>query len=118
MCDEILKQAVEGISDLITTPGTIGNIDFADIRAVMENSGSALMGVGTASGEKRAEEAARLQSIPHFSISLFMEQRVCSSLLLELMTSLCLKFRTPPRWLPTLLILQQKLFSELLTMQN
>ena len=59
MCDEILKQAVEGISDLITTPGTIGNIDFADIRAVMENSGSALMGIGTGTGEKRAEDAAR-----------------------------------------------------------
>ncbi len=59
MCDEILKQAVEGISDLITTPGTIGNIDFADIRAVLENAGSALMGIGTASGEKRAEEAAK-----------------------------------------------------------
>ncbi|MDD5153033.1 MAG: cell division protein FtsZ [Candidatus Pacebacteria bacterium] len=59
MCDEVLKQAVEGISDLITTPGII-NIDFADIRAVMENTGSALMGVGTATGEKRAEEAARL----------------------------------------------------------
>ena len=60
MCDEILKQAVEGISDLITTPGVIGNIDFADIRAVLENAGSALMGIGTASGEKRAEEAARM----------------------------------------------------------
>lgn len=60
MCDEILKQAVEGISDLITTPGVVGNIDFADIRAVLENAGSALMGVGTASGEKRAEEAARM----------------------------------------------------------
>ena len=59
MCDEILKSAVEGISDLITTPGII-NIDFADIRAVMENAGSALMGIGCASGEKRAEEAARL----------------------------------------------------------
>ncbi|HYC34135.1 MAG TPA: cell division protein FtsZ [Candidatus Paceibacterota bacterium] len=59
MCDEILRQAVEGISDLITTPGTIGNIDFADIRAVLENAGSALMGIGTASGEKRAEEAAK-----------------------------------------------------------
>jgi cell division protein FtsZ len=59
MCDEILKQAVEGISDLITTPGTIGNIDFADIRAVMENSGSALMGVGTGTGDKRAEDAAK-----------------------------------------------------------
>jgi cell division protein FtsZ len=59
MCDEVLKQAVEGISELITMPGTVGNIDFADIRAVLENAGSALMGIGTASGEKRAEEAAR-----------------------------------------------------------
>lgn len=59
MCDDVLKQAVEGISDLITTPGVI-NIDFADIRAVMENAGPALMGVGSASGEKRAEEAARM----------------------------------------------------------
>lgn len=58
MCDDVLKQAVEGISDLITIPGNI-NIDFADIRAVMENAGSALMGIGVASGEKRAEEAAR-----------------------------------------------------------
>ncbi len=58
MCDDILRQAVEGISDLITTPGII-NVDFADIRAVMENAGSALMGVGMASGDKRAEEAAR-----------------------------------------------------------
>lgn len=59
MCDEVLKQAVEGISDLITTPGVVGNIDFADIRAVLENAGSALMGVGTASGENRASEAAK-----------------------------------------------------------
>ncbi|MDD5318270.1 MAG: cell division protein FtsZ [Candidatus Pacebacteria bacterium] len=58
MCDEILKQAVEGISDLITTPGII-NIDFADIRSIMQNAGAALMGIGTASGEKRAEEAAK-----------------------------------------------------------
>ncbi len=59
MCDEVLKQAVEGISDLITTPGTIGNIDFADIRAVLENAGSALMGIGYASGENRATDAAK-----------------------------------------------------------
>ena len=59
MSDDILKQAVEGISDLITMPGII-NIDFADIRAVLENAGSALMGIGTASGEKRAEEAAKM----------------------------------------------------------
>ncbi len=58
MCDDILKQAVEGISDLITMPGII-NVDFADIRSVMENAGSALMGIGTSTGEKRSEEAAR-----------------------------------------------------------
>lgn len=57
MCDEILRQAVEGISELITTPGII-NIDFADIKAVMSDAGSAFMGIGTASGENRAEEAA------------------------------------------------------------
>ncbi len=59
ICDDVLKNAVEGISELITTPGII-NVDFADIRSVMENTGSALMGIGTSSGEKRAEEAARL----------------------------------------------------------
>lgn len=58
-CDNILKQAVEGISDLITMPGII-NVDFADIRSVMENAGSALMGVGVSSGEKRSEEAAKM----------------------------------------------------------
>lgn len=59
MCDDILKQAVEGISDLITTTGII-NVDFADVRTIMHNAGSALMGIGTAIGEKRAETAARL----------------------------------------------------------
>jgi len=58
MCDDILKQAVEGISDLITTTGII-NVDFADVRAIMHNAGSALMGIGTAIGEHRAEMAAR-----------------------------------------------------------
>jgi cell division protein FtsZ len=59
ICDDVLRQAVEGISDLITTPGTI-NIDFADIKAILENAGSALMGIGRATGEKRAEEAAKM----------------------------------------------------------
>jgi cell division protein FtsZ len=59
MSDEVLKQAVEGISELITTPGTVGNIDFADIRAVLENAGSALMGIGTGTGENRAVDAAK-----------------------------------------------------------
>ena len=58
MCDEILRQAVEGISDLITTPGII-NVDFADIRAIMSNTGSALMGIGRSAGENRAVEAAK-----------------------------------------------------------
>jgi cell division protein FtsZ len=58
MCDDILKQAVEGISDLITTTGII-NVDFADVRTIMHNAGSALMGIGTAIGEHRAEVAAR-----------------------------------------------------------
>ncbi len=57
MCDEVLKQAVEGISELITTPGMI-NVDFADIKAVMSDAGSALMGVGTAAGEGRSQKAA------------------------------------------------------------
>lgn len=57
ICDEVLKQAVEAISELITTPGMI-NLDFADIKAVMSNAGSALMGVGIAGGEGRAEKAA------------------------------------------------------------
>lgn len=57
-CDEVLRQAVESISDLITTPGII-NVDFADIRAVLSNSGSALLGLGAASGDNRAVDAAR-----------------------------------------------------------
>ena len=56
-CDNVLRQAVEGISDLITTPGII-NVDFADIKAIMKDAGSALMGIGIASGEKRSEKAA------------------------------------------------------------
>ena len=59
MCDEVLRQAVEGISDLITVPGII-NVDIADVRAVMQNAGSALMGIGSASGEKRAWLLAQL----------------------------------------------------------
>lgn len=58
MCDDVLRQAVEGIADIITMPGIV-NVDFADIRSVMENAGSALMGIGTATGDNRATEAAR-----------------------------------------------------------
>jgi cell division protein FtsZ len=56
--DDILRQGVQGISDLIIIPGII-NVDFADVRTIMHDAGSALMGIGRASGENRAIEAAR-----------------------------------------------------------
>ncbi len=56
--DDVLRQGVQGISDLITKTGVV-NVDFADVRAIMQDSGSALMGIGIASGENRAIEAAR-----------------------------------------------------------
>ena len=54
-----LRQAVEGISDLITMPGII-NVDFADVKTIMQNAGSALMGIGYGQGEKGREEAAKM----------------------------------------------------------
>lgn len=58
IADDVLRQGVQSISDLVAIPGFI-NLDFADVRAVMANTGSALMGVGVASGETRAADAAR-----------------------------------------------------------
>src|SRR2546423_14963185 len=58
MADDILRQGVQGITDLITVPGLV-NLDFADVRTIMRQAGSALMGIGRASGENRAAEAAR-----------------------------------------------------------
>ena len=58
IADDILRQGVQGITDLITVPGIV-NLDFADVRTIMRDAGSALMGIGTASGENRAAEAAR-----------------------------------------------------------
>ena len=57
IADDVLRHGVQGICDLITNPGLI-NLDFADVRTVMKDSGSALMGIGYASGENRAKEAA------------------------------------------------------------
>jgi cell division protein FtsZ len=57
--DNVLRQGVQGITDLITIPGLI-NLDFADVRTIMTDAGSALMGIGTGSGEDRAAEAARI----------------------------------------------------------
>lgn len=56
--DDVLRQGVQGISEVITVPGLI-NVDFADVRAIMTNTGSALMGIGRASGENRAVDAAK-----------------------------------------------------------
>ncbi|MFH0829169.1 MAG: cell division protein FtsZ [Candidatus Kerfeldbacteria bacterium] len=56
--DDVLRQGVQGIAELITVPGLI-NVDFADVKAIMENQGSALMGIGQSSGENRAVEAAK-----------------------------------------------------------
>src|SRR5213082_1249979 len=59
MADDVLRQGVQGITDLITVPGLV-NLDFADVRTIMRDAGSALMGIGIASGENRAAEAARM----------------------------------------------------------
>src|SRR5690349_22454890 len=59
LADDVLRQGVQGITDLITIPGLV-NLDFADVRTIMNEAGSALMGIGSASGENRATEAARM----------------------------------------------------------
>ncbi|MFA0887528.1 MAG: cell division protein FtsZ [Synergistales bacterium] len=58
LADDVLRQAVQGVTDLIFRPGLV-NVDFADVRTVMSNAGSAIMGIGEAEGESRAESAAR-----------------------------------------------------------
>ena len=58
LADEVLRQGVQGITDLITIPGLV-NLDFADVRTIMTDAGSALMGIGEAEGESRAADAAR-----------------------------------------------------------
>jgi cell division protein FtsZ len=58
IADDILRQGVQGITDLITVPGIV-NLDFADVRTIMRDAGSALMGIGASTGENRAAEAAR-----------------------------------------------------------
>lgn len=70
VADDILRQAVQGISDIIVTPGLV-NVDFADLKAIMKGAGSALIGVGRAQGENRAVEAARAAiSSPLLEISI------------------------------------------------
>lgn len=68
--DDVLRQGVQGISELITVPGLI-NVDFADIKAIMQDAGSALMGIGEASGDNRAVNAAKMAiSSPLLDVSI------------------------------------------------
>ena len=98
MADDVLRQGVQGITDLITVPGII-NLDFADVRTIMRDTGTALMGIGVAAGENRAAEAA--------------EQAISSPLLDEVgrgrdrdpaatspaaRTWACSRSTRPPRW--------------------
>src|SRR5688572_27214565 len=78
--DDVLRHGVQGISDLITVPGLI-NLDFADVRAIMKDAGSALMGIGRASGQNRAAEAARIAtSSPLLEINIAGAQGVLFSI--------------------------------------
>jgi len=80
--DDVLRQGVQGISDIITMPGLI-NLDFADVRAIMKDAGSALMGIGRATGENRAVEAARQAIASGEDRAVEAAQKAISSPLLE-----------------------------------
>ena len=75
--DQVLMQGVSGITDLITTPGLI-NLDFADVKAVMSNAGSALMGIGSARGEDRARAASTRAAAASIALSCCATRRGCS----------------------------------------
>ncbi len=76
LCDEILRQAVQGISDLIVKPGII-NVDFADVKAIMSDSGFALFGVGVAEGENKTKRAANMAiNSPFLNFSIKGAQRI------------------------------------------
>ena len=102
LSDEVLKQAVEGISDLITTPGTIANIDFADIRAVLDNAGSALMELEQEVERSEQKMQQKPLSIPHLSIFQYLELEEFSSLSLEDSILQCSRSKTLLRSSPSL----------------
>ena len=78
--DDVLRQGVQGISELITIPGLI-NVDFADVKTIMRNTGSALMGIGTGTGEDRAAEAAKMAiSSPLLELSIDGAQGILFSI--------------------------------------
>ena len=78
VADDVLRQGVQGISDLIAVPGLI-NVDFADVKTIMTETGSALMGIGQSSGENRAVEAAKQAvSSPYWRHRLKVPRVFCS----------------------------------------
>jgi hypothetical protein len=102
IADDILRQAVQGISDLIIVPGLI-NLDFADVKTVMQGMGMALMGTGTASGENRAVEAAkRAISSRCWKTDPFTVHSACLSTSRAAMISACMKSAKPPESFTTL----------------
>ena len=85
--DNVLRQGVQGISDLITSPGYV-NLDFADVKTVMQNQGSALMGIGTANGENRTAEATKKAiSSPLLEVSIDGAEQVASDIVAQAATS-------------------------------
>ena len=79
--DNVLRQGVQGISEIIAVPGLI-NLDFADVKTVMHNKGSAIMGIGLGTGENRATEAAKKLLQVHYLKMILMEQRMQLSIFL------------------------------------
>ena len=97
VADDVLRQGVQGITDLITVPGLI-NLDFADVRTVMRNTGTALMGIGAAAGENRAAEAARAAiSSPLLESSVEGATRHAAQHHRRPATSACSRSTRPPR---------------------
>lgn len=95
--DQVLLSGVQGITDLITTPGLI-NLDFADVKSVMSEAGSALMGIGSARGDDRAVAAAEMAiSSPLLEASID-GARACSSPSPAVPTSACSRSTRPPSW--------------------
>ena len=74
--DNVLRQGVQGISDLIAVSGEV-NLDFADVKTIMSNQGSALMGIGVSSGENRAVEAAKKLFHLHYLKHQLLVLKVC-----------------------------------------
>jgi cell division protein FtsZ len=101
--DNVLRQGVQGISDLITSPGFV-NLDFADVKTVMANQGSALMGIGTANGENRTIEATKKAiSSPLLKFPSLVLSKSCSTSLV-VQTCPCLKPKMLLKSWPKLLL--------------